>query len=660
MKRHIYQYLSLSLVFCSIVMHAADPSAVVTPKFTIRSQGSNVPRRVMGSVGKRDLYGVDNSYWTFSLTPEFTDSFDSAKIAQCLFGDSLCDDHYLKIQGSQVQDRDSTALLADYFYLPTDFESIIYFEPRIRNFLVDINFYLGLDNVAHGLYFWLQAPVTWTQWELDFHERVVDPGVNGYDEGYFTPNALARSELLTNFSAYALGQTPGARNASGAGVITQAVSSAGQIEEVETIFQGLECSKLCPNKQTKTALSELRFALGWNFLLCEDYHVGVNLQVSAPTGNRVRSEFLFAPQNGNDHHWELGAGITAHYLFCQSEDEATHFGIYLDANLTHMFKTNQRRCFDLCGKPLSRYMLAAKTDADNVFNLQGGGTLAEAVFHGEFAPVANITTFDVDVSVGLNADVALWLNYTCGGWSWDFGYNLWARTCEKIKFPGQDCDNPCNLNTFAEDTWVLKGDEQVYGFLSANDAPLQANDAIPLSASMSMATINGGENFGSTGVTQAQIDAGQANPRIDNPALATAGVGDTPLFTQRNGALQINTSIQPIFIKQTDINFARIKGISNKLFYGMTYTWLDRDECEWVPYMGTGFEVEWATTPRNNSCDDDCNTSCDNNNSCNNNNSCGKNDCDDECEDENKTFGDCVKCGLSQWGVMARFGVSFN
>ena len=210
-------------------MHAADPSAVVTPKFTIRSQGSNVPRRVMGSIGKRDLYGVDNSYWTFSLTPEFTDSFDSAKIAQCLFGDSLCDDHYLKIQGSQVQDRDSNALLADYFYLPTDFDSILYFEPRIRNALVDINFYLGLDNVARGLYFWFQAPVTWTQWELDFDERVIDPGVNGYDEGYFTPNALARSELLRNFSAYGLGQTPGTRNETGAGVITQTLTLRVQL-----------------------------------------------------------------------------------------------------------------------------------------------------------------------------------------------------------------------------------------------------------------------------------------------------------------------------------------------------------------------------------------------------------------------------------------------
>lgn len=648
MKRRIYQYLSLSLIFCSIVMHAVDPSAVVSPRFTIRSQGSNVPRRIMGSIGKRDLYGVDNTYWTLSLTPEFTDSFDSRNISQCLFGDSLCDERYVKIEGSRVQNRDSNALLADYFYLPTDFESIIEFQPNIRNFLVDINFYAGLDNIMHGMYFWLQAPVTWTQWSLDYKECVISSGVNGYDEGYFTPNSLARSELLDDFSAYAVGQTPGKRNESGAGVINQPVNLP-ETPQVATRFQALECGKMCPDSQTKTALSELRCALGWNFLLCEDYHVGANFQISAPTGNKVSSEFLFAPQNGNGKHWEIGAGITAHYLFCQSEDEASHFGIYLDANLTHMLKSSQQRCFDLCGKPLSRYMLAARVDEDNSFNLEGAGTDATKVFNSEFAPVGNLTTFDVDVKVGVNADIALWLNYTCGGWSWDFGYNFWARSCEKISFP-DDCDNPCNLKKFAENTWVLKGDAQMYGYMSAADAPLQANDPIPLSASMSAATINGGDNFGKTGVTQMQIATGKTNPKIDNPELATAGINGIALNSERDGVNQINTSIQPVFIKQEDINFARLKGISNKLFYGMTYTWLDRDECDWIPYAGTGFEIEWASN-QNNNCDDPCDDK----------KSCGKkDDCDTKCDDETKTFGDCVKCAVSQWGVMARFGVSFN
>jgi hypothetical protein len=234
-----------------------------------------------------------------------------------------------------------------------------------------------------------------------------------------------------------------------------------------------------------------------------------------------------------------------------------------------MFKHHQRRCFDLCGKPLSRYMLAARTDGANTFDLEGNGVLADAVFSAEFAPVANLTSFDVNVSAGINADIALWFNYTCGGWSWDFGYNFWGRSCEKIRLRNEDCDNTCGLNMFEENTWVLKGDSQVYGFMSVNSGTgtLLANDPVPLSASMSSATINGGSNFGNAGVTQAQIAAGRANPGIDSPEPATAEGEE--LFTQRSttpgfAALQINTSIQPVFITQDDINFARIKGISNK------------------------------------------------------------------------------------------------
>ena len=52
--------------------------------------------------------------------------------------------------------------------------------------------------------------------------------------------------------------------------------------------------------QPNTAVSEVRFALGYNFLLCEDYHFGLNLQASAPTGNKLISSSPLYAQNGND------------------------------------------------------------------------------------------------------------------------------------------------------------------------------------------------------------------------------------------------------------------------------------------------------------------------------------------------------------------------
>jgi len=604
-----------------------------TPKFTIRSQGANAARRIVNTVGKINL-DEECGYGNFSITPEYTRSFRSNKIAECLFGDALCGDDALLIQGSLVSDRNERALLADYFYLPTDFESIVTIKPIIQSFLVDFNFFMGFDaGCMNNLYFWLQAPITWTKWDLGFKERVINPGVTGFVEGAFTPNAIPRDQLLNNFSQFAQGAAPGG------GVIVQDVFDAVSTTTTQfiTSFQGLDCARMCPGSESNTRISEVRFAFGWNFLMCDNYHIGVGIEASAPTGNKVRSHQLFAPQNGNDHHWELGAQITAHYSFCHSEDEESFYGLYLDANITHMFKNHQRRCFDVCDKPLSRYMLVEKLGTPIIDGLVGQAgtppveTAPSAQFQGVFAPLANVTSLDVDVKVGVNADVVFWFNRTSGPWSWDFGYNFWGRSCEKISI---DCECP---QEFQEKTWAFKGTAQVFGFASAASAPLTANDPVALSATMSEATI-----FGATNTI--------TNTGIDNPQLAFAGAEGARVALNASravGAEAIRTSIDPIFIKQEDINFAGIKGISNKIFSHIGYSCIDTDSC-YSPYFGVGFEAEFGRG-HSNDCDDDCDNDCDND----------KNNCDDDCDDEQKCH-DCIKCALSQWGIWAKFGVSFN
>jgi len=664
MKRHIYKYLSLGMLFGCVFAHAADDTttntSAVASQYYIRSQGLNAVRRIVGSVGKVDIYGADKRYWNLSLTPEFTDSFNEKEIARCLFGDALCDGRILKIEGSQACPRDENALLADYFYLPTDFKSQVTVKPRIQNILVDLNFHVGLDNIATGLYFWLQAPLVWTKWDLHATERIVNPGVNAYAEGYFTPNALPRSQLLNSFLEYATGSAPGTPGV-GANTLSQSVDiDEDATVTVNTLFTPLNCARFCGCHDELTRIAEVRVALGWNFLLAEDYHLGLNIQASAPTGNRLTDTDLFAPQNGNGKHWELGAGLTAHYVFWQSEDEMKQVGFYTDLNVTHLFNARERRCFDLCGKPLSRYMLAADmSQTSTLNNLRGDGVAATNQFAQRFSPVANITDTDVNVSVGAQADLVFWLNYTCGNWSVDAGYNLWVRSCEKIKLL-DECDN---CATFPEDTWVLKGDAQVFGFMNSASLPLLINEFIPLSASESAATINNGTNFGTESCpTVAQIATAINNPNIDNAALATAGASNVAVNSIRNGIVpenQINTSIQPVFISQADINYGGTKGLSNKLFYNMTYTWNDRENC--TPYIGWGGEIEWGSGHGkdcgdcNSGCESDCATDCSNSCDTDCSSDCGSDDCDNT-----STNGSCERCALSQWGIWAKFGVSYN
>src|SRR5690349_12744081 len=138
MKTHIYRYLSLSILLSGLCLQA-DPESPVATRFVIRSQGANALRRDIQSFGKDIRYDAEDMYGNFSLTTEYTRSSQASHIARSLFGDSLCGGRYLKIQGSRVANRDENALLADYFYLPTDFNSLVQVRPEIQNFVADLN-----------------------------------------------------------------------------------------------------------------------------------------------------------------------------------------------------------------------------------------------------------------------------------------------------------------------------------------------------------------------------------------------------------------------------------------------------------------------------------------------------------------------------------------
>ncbi len=189
-------------------------------------------------------------------------------------------------------------------------------------------------------------------------------------------------------------------------------------------------------RQTLTRVADLRAQLGWNFLSCPNYHLGASIYAAAPTGNRPHGQYIFEPIVGNGKHWELGADITWHTNIHKSKDECSSFDIYVDANLTHLFKTRQCRTFDLIGKPFSRYMLMAKMSGD-VQNLYAGAEEQDLVapsaqFAHEFAPLANISTIPVNVSASIQADIIVKLSWTHKNFQCDLGYNFWTRSCEKI------------------------------------------------------------------------------------------------------------------------------------------------------------------------------------------------------------------------------------
>jgi hypothetical protein len=604
MKLHRFFLPLLSLTYTVFL----DAHNSVVTFFNNRSISRDAARDLAGQTQyiNKDS-DADSVYGALSVTPEYTNSFASKHMTKNLFGANLVNGSHLTISGSQVNQRGPQDLLADYFYLPTDFQSTVFFTPVIDNFIIDVGFYLGLDAWRKGTYWWIHAPLAHTRWDINIREQVINPGVNAYAAGYFTPTILPRGQLLENFTQFVNGV---------------AIQNSDDIS-----FQELKRANMSNERLIKTRLAEIRTGVGWNFYTEHDYHAGFNAQLAAPTGLRPKGLFLFEPIVGNAHHWELGVGANGHYTFWRNTEETAAWSVYLDANITHLFGTRQTRTFDLHNAgPLSRYMLAMEMTSPAV-NLLGNGTAPSAQFYNDYLPVANFTTLKCDVSIAIQADIVLMLNYTHNHFSADIGYNYWGRTCEEI--------NVRQVDALPDNTYALKGDAQIFGF------EFGTATAVALSATESQATIHTGTNMPAIGSTNpAVITAAQHNPNIDLPQPATTNPGPPfpappPVNLQYapNNSIptdQINTSNPPIFIKQTDlnVNHAGSRGSSSKLFGDVSYTWDEKRE--WQPYISIGGSVEFAQHSNIT-----CNTQ-------------KNNDCD------------CITASASQWGIWLKAGAAFD
>jgi hypothetical protein len=182
------------------------------------------------------------------------------------------------------------------------------------------------------------------------------------------------------------------------------------------------CGFSCNDNKDITRLADVQADFGWDFISKRDGHLGLFVRGVAPTGNRPHGRWLFEPIVGNGHHWELGGGLTSSVIFWHGRDENHHAGLFINANVTHLFDALQYRVFDLKHIPLSRYMSATTTDGV------------------EIAPIANLTATAVNARCALQVDAAAMFNWTFGGWTWDLGYNFWAKTCEKVT-----CSKKCSM-----------------------------------------------------------------------------------------------------------------------------------------------------------------------------------------------------------------------
>ncbi len=651
----------LRLVSCIAALVATfSHHAVVVPYLAPRPQGADGVLENVGFLSYVNKFSMSDFYGGFMVTPCYEHTAQSYKIAQYLWCDAIARDNdytvgrscphkvlpTIKVYGTKVADRPSNALCAENFYLPTDFASHVTFDPSVRTATIDCNGYLGLDRWYPGLYVRIHAPLCSSRWRLGFRESVANAGVQPYDVGYFNDTfegdshspdvyGINRSKLLASFADY--------------------IVCGSRLENSAYVtYEPLRYARICPSA-TKTCIADISAAAGLNFWMTDDYHAGLNFRVTIPTGNRPCADMLFEPIVGNGHHWELGLGATAHWCLARKrDDDDIRVGLYIDTYCTHVFRSFERRTFDVCNKPLSRYMLATLL-APESNNLNAGDDHVPVAAQGArvFAPVANITTLPVEVSAQAHGECTATLVYNHHDFELDIGYNFWGRSCQKI-VPRYDRDTPLTRGL-----WGLKGTSFSFGFPASSTQPGNFSvdsRGIALSATQSEATIfSGADDWPSITWNQ--------NNGVDNPLdayddsnrhLYTHAVGsDTP--QQTFGWLEVKTSNPPAVLTPGDLDIPRASSLAlaQKFFVYMSYTFSRCTDHE--PYLGLGMSFELGQEDESFNCMECAESGC--------SRGAGGPSCSTSCCNPPGVACapcECTRCALSYVQIFLKGGIAFG
>jgi hypothetical protein len=473
--------------------------------------------------------------------------------------------------------RDANTVLADYFGLPMDYDATVTFSPKVQSFSADIAFYLGLDEFWEGLYFRMNAPIVYTRWDLGEEIATGEVvGIQGHPEGYYDsvniPRATLNDTILTAWAG---------------------TKSVGDLE-------ALTHAKV-DGRQADTRLSDINFVLGWNFFCDESYHLGLNLRVSAPTGTTTTGEFLFEPVIGDHKRWNFGGGLSASAMLWEDDCSDSSIGVFLDANITHLFRKTMKRTFDLKDKTGSRYMPVLQSRTTGItIEQDGGGADFARQYNGTLVPFANISTIDASISAGVQADVVLKFGYKNCGLSVDLGYNLWARSAEKLS--GDSTLEIADIATFA-----LKGDASLYGFRTVANV----DQADGLSVSQSGATLFSPAgttpfNIATTAATYTNTNSDAPTALVDDNVgtnnlnnLPTTDAAGIALFA--GGAAQVRSSVTQSLLANSQIDEESglsKSAISHKIFGHISYAW--EDECAVDPFVGVGASAEFASNGTTN------------------------------------------------------------
>lgn len=240
-----------------------------------RSQSVNLALQYVGWQQFIDQGPCDIPSAVITIAPVAATSFRPDHIAQTLFGETILDcSQILRISGSQTP-RKANDWLADYFGLPSDYQSAVQVNPHTHTLFVDANAYFDLSFLYPDLFAIIRLPIAHSRWDVSACEKVITAGTNAADAGYYSNDSIPRDQLVQKF--------------------TEFVNGSATITTEGLIFEPLRAARIACHAQSATAIAEMRWWLGYRFLHTDRYHIDLSLVGAVPTGTRPRGVYLFEP-----------------------------------------------------------------------------------------------------------------------------------------------------------------------------------------------------------------------------------------------------------------------------------------------------------------------------------------------------------------------------
>jgi len=320
--------------------------------------------------------------------------------------------------------------------------------PYRESYGVRLDYHQKLDKVLKGLFFKVSMPIVHVKTSMGWTSSCATPCTTTCAPST-TPCNTSRAYCVKQ--GLESGGSLGTTEKSLADYLTGCVTN-----DDPKAKQAALCKAKIHNGNSETGIADIDIMLGYNFLYKPTRHVNVNIGLTIPTGNTPNGDFLWEAVCGNAGHWALGGGMDAAFQVWKDEDKT--LDLLFAFNYRYLFSSTEMRTMGFTWPYI--VFTGAPVGAKAMY---GHWWLGAKKNSTTTTPMANFLTKNLKVTPGSHFDGMVALAFNYANWTFDLGYNLWAKEKEDVDLKSSTCNDTCELTRacdgWEDDTYAIAYDD---------------------------------------------------------------------------------------------------------------------------------------------------------------------------------------------------------